>query len=73
MHEILKPLPFEEVFTLTRFIKGELSNYILDEDVSQLEEYFPDSDVVSISGAGHWVHSEKPEEFIEAVLEFCLR
>lgn len=73
MHEILKPLPFEEVFTLTRFIKGELSNYILDEDVGQLEEYFPDSDVVSISGAGHWVHSEKPEEFIEAVLEFCLR
>jgi len=73
MEEILKPLPEKEVFVLTRFIKGELSNYILDEDIPQLEEYFPDSDVVSVAGAGHWVHSEKPDEFIEAVLEFCLR
>lgn len=73
MPEILKALPKQEVFTLTRFIKGELSNYILDEDIPELEEYFPDSDVVTIEGAGHWVHSEKPEEFIEAVLEFCLR
>jgi esterase len=73
MEEILKPLPELESFVLTRFIKGELSNYILDEDVDQLEAYFPDSDVISISGAGHWVHSEQPDVFVNAVLEFCLR
>ena len=73
MQEILKSLPFQEVFTRTRFIKGGLSNYILDEDVTVLESYFPDSDVISIEGAGHWVHSEKPQEFIDAVLDFCLR
>lgn len=73
MSEILKALPVDEIFVLTRFIRGELSNYIMDDDIPQLEEYFPDSDVVSVTGAGHWVHSEKPDDFVEAVLEFCLR
>lgn len=73
MPEILKALPHEEVFVLTRFIRGELSNYILDEDWDEIEEYFPDSDLVTIPGAGHWVHAEKPDLFIESVLAFCLR
>jgi len=73
MPEILKALPEQEVFTQTLFIRGELSNYILDEDLESIENQFPDSQVVTISGAGHWVHAEKPQEFIHAVLEFCLR
>jgi esterase len=73
MPEILKALPQAEVFVNTRFIRGELSNYVLDEDWDEIEEYFPDSDLVTIPGAGHWVHAEKPDLFIESVLEFCLR
>jgi esterase len=73
MSEILKALPQAEVFVNTRFIRGELSNYVLDEDWDEIEEYFPDSDLVTIPGAGHWVHAEKPDLFIESVLEFCLR
>jgi pimeloyl-ACP methyl ester carboxylesterase len=57
----------------TLFIRGELSNYILDEDIPELEDLFPDSDLITIRNAGHWVHAEAPEEFVEIVLGFCLR
>lgn len=73
MPEILKALPEKEVFTNTLFIRGELSNYILDEDFEAIENQFPDCHIITIEGAGHWVHAEKPHEFIHAVLEFCLR
>lgn len=73
MEEILAPLPFKEVFIPTLFIRGELSNYILEEDYGQLEEYFPDCTIKTIPDAGHWVHAEAPELFIDTVLEFCLQ
>jgi pimeloyl-ACP methyl ester carboxylesterase len=73
MPEILTILPNNEIFNSTLFIRGMLSNYILDEDISQLEDQFTDFQIVSIENAGHWVHAEAPFEFIEKVLEFCLR
>ncbi len=73
MENILSVLPEKEVMLPTLFIRGELSNYILDEDIEQLEDQFPDSEIVTIKNAGHWVHAEAPEEFVDAVLGFCLR
>jgi esterase len=73
MPHILAALPEEEVFTPTLFIRGDRSNYILDEDFYQLESYFPDSHVETIHGAGHWVHAEAPDLFMNAVLEFLVR
>lgn len=73
MENILSALPEKEVMLPTLFIRGELSNYILDEDFYQIEEMFPDSDIQTINGAGHWVHAEAPDEFMDAVLGFCLR
>jgi esterase len=73
MSEILSELPFKEVFIPTLFIRGELSDYIVDADLSRLEDYFPDSNMVTIDNSGHWVHAEAPEEFTDAVLSFCLR
>jgi len=73
MDQILEPIPETEVFTPTLFIRGELSNYILDEDIQEIENLFPDSQYITISQAGHWVHAEKPDEFVDAVLGFCLR
>lgn len=73
MGAILSALPNEEVMTQTLFIRGEQSGYILDADIPELEEHFPDSQVVTIPDAGHWVHSEAPDAFVNAVLEFCLR
>jgi pimeloyl-ACP methyl ester carboxylesterase len=73
MENILSMLPEKEVMLPTLFIRGELSNYILDEDIPQLEDQFPDSEIITIKGAGHWVHAEAPEEFVDVVLGFCLR
>ncbi|MCC6700837.1 MAG: alpha/beta fold hydrolase [Fluviicola sp.] len=73
MQHILAALPEEENFTPTLFIRGGMSRYILDEDVQELENAFPDSQLLTIENAGHWVHAEAPDVFINTVLEFLLR
>ncbi|MFM7466844.1 MAG: alpha/beta fold hydrolase [Crocinitomicaceae bacterium] len=73
MSEILKEIPKNESWVSTLFIRGELSNYILDEDIADLESIFPDSQLVTIPDAGHWVHAEAPDAFLSEVLSFCLR
>lgn len=52
------------------FIRGERSKYIQDEDEDRLLEFFPFSDIETISDAGHWIHAEQPEALSEMVLEF---
>lgn len=54
------------------FVDGELSQYILEEDVELIEEHFPDSEIATISGAGHWVHAENPKSFFEVVSRFLI-
>ncbi|MFM7681651.1 MAG: alpha/beta fold hydrolase [Bacteroidota bacterium] len=73
MPEILSALPEIEVLLPTLFIRGSQSDYILDSDVEAIENIFPDSQLVTIENAGHWVHAEAPEEFTDTVLSFCLR
>jgi pimeloyl-ACP methyl ester carboxylesterase len=73
MPEILGALPEKEVFTPTLFVRGALSNYIEAEDFPVIETYFPDSQIISIENAGHWVHAESPEDFFHRTLEFLIR
>ncbi len=73
MVNILAALSSKEVFIPTLFIRGALSNYILDQDIDDLEDQFSDFNLVTIENSGHWVHSESPTEFLNSVLEFCLR
>jgi esterase len=73
MPEILSALPQKEVLIPSLFIRGALSDYILDTDLEEIENLFPDTQLVTIENAGHWVHAEAPEEFMDAVLTFCLR
>lgn len=73
MENILSEVPPLEVETPTLFIRGELSNYILDEDLEEIENSFIDMELVTIENAGHWVHAEAPQEFIDSLLSFCLR
>ncbi|VVC92600.1 unnamed protein product [Leptidea sinapis] len=40
------------------------------DDLPEIKEYFPLADLVFIEGAGHWVHSQKPEKFLETVCKF---
>ena len=73
MRSILNALPEIEVLSPTLFIKGANSNYILEEDYESIENIFLDSEIQSISGAGHWVHADSFEEFTECVIGFLLR
>lgn len=52
------------------FIKGANSNYILPEDFSSIRSIYPDAAIVEIPNAGHWLHAEQPELFMEAVIKF---
>lgn len=74
MPEILSEMPEgDEIFTPTLFIRGALSNYVLDEDMPSIEEQFADAEFVTVENAGHWVHAEAPGDFLDALLTFCLR
>jgi esterase len=70
---ILSALPKGEISIPTLFIRGELSNYVLDEDVESIEEQFIDAEIKTVKEAGHWVHAEAPSDFMETLLSFCLR
>ena len=54
----------------TLFVAGEKSNYILPQDEFQIKQQFPNSSVVTIKNAGHWVQAENPTDFNEVVKEF---
>jgi pimeloyl-ACP methyl ester carboxylesterase len=54
----------------TLIITGANSNYVTEEDQKDFQNRFTNIEMISIAGAGHWVHAEKPKEFFEAVLGF---
>jgi pimeloyl-ACP methyl ester carboxylesterase len=60
----------KEVSALTLFLRGSESGYIYDEDIPVIRNFFPNAIIQTIKGAGHWVQAEKPEEFLEAILDF---
>lgn len=54
------------------WIGGDRSDYISDEDVPAMRALFPKTRRMTVRGAGHWVHSEKPDEVITALRGFLL-
>jgi esterase len=66
---ISAPVPFTKP---TLFIRGEKSNYINSEDEPLIRELFPQAEIQTIIGAGHWVHADKLEEFLKRVFKFLL-
>ena len=56
----------------TLFIRGGNSPYIKNDDMA-ITGQFPNNEIETIRGAGHWLHAEKPEEFYQIVRSFMLR
>ncbi|MFV0304383.1 MAG: alpha/beta fold hydrolase [Moheibacter sp.] len=54
----------------TLFLRGEKSNYILDEDFDLIMHHFPQAVIKTIPNAGHWIHAENPKVFFEDVVKF---
>lgn len=54
------------------FIRGSESHYIQPEDERKIWELFPDYELITIEGAGHWVQADKPQEFLEIIQRFSI-
>jgi len=52
------------------WIAGANSSYVLDEDRPYMDALFPTTRLIRIKNAGHWVHSEQPGIFLEALRRF---
>jgi pimeloyl-ACP methyl ester carboxylesterase len=59
--EFLKP---------TLFIGGSNSNYILSDDENLIFRHFPKAQISIVKDAGHWIHAEAPEVFVEICFKF---
>ena len=70
IQEVLTEIKTENNLTKTLFIRGELSNYILEEDISEIRKALPNSMVSTIKNVGHWLHAENPIEFYKIVTTF---
>ncbi|XP_076662606.1 sn-1-specific diacylglycerol lipase ABHD11 [Halictus rubicundus] len=57
----------------TLFIGGALSDYIKVEDQDDIRKLFPSAEFLYISGANHWVHADKPSDFMKIAVDFINR
>lgn len=72
MDEVYSPTqPHGVCETETLFIRGSKSHYIMAEDEADIRVKFPNSQIVTVEDAGHWVHAEKPQEVYALVKEFA--
>ena len=69
--KLLKGLDSESPFEQPAlFIRGAQSSYVGDDDIPIIEQLFPHFRLVTLAGAGHWLHAEAPKLFNEEVLSF---
>ncbi|WP_439151903.1 alpha/beta fold hydrolase [Winogradskyella sp.] len=69
--EVGEALPIHSIFKKdTLFLRGDKSEYIGNSDEAIIKRHFPNSKIITISKAGHWLHAENPKEFYDAVIKF---
>jgi pimeloyl-ACP methyl ester carboxylesterase len=72
------PVIMEEIKSGSHFknpvllVRGGLSDYLTDADLSEMKNLFPLTLVKTIANASHWVHADAPVEFYTLVHEFLL-
>lgn len=54
------------------WLAGERSDYVRPEHGPTMRRLFPRTTLVTVKGAGHWVHSEQPDVFVTALRTFLL-
>jgi len=57
----------EQFEGMVTFIRGELSDYVSADYYDEINHKFPNNQIKEIKGAGHWVYSEKPIDFLDMV------
>ena len=71
--KIIEEVYFRTIDTNTLFIRGTKSDYILPSDFDEINFKFPNSNIVSIEDAGHWVHAEAPQVFYDTIFSFLTK
>ncbi|GAA5883044.1 hypothetical protein JCM16303_006807 [Sporobolomyces ruberrimus] len=57
--------PGERIFDKpSLFLKGKRSKYINSKNIPIINQFFPNSRLETLD-AGHWVHAERPKEFVD--------
>ncbi|CAL7947224.1 unnamed protein product [Xylocopa violacea] len=54
----------------TLFIGGANSDYLRKQDHDKIKELFPSAHFIYINDANHWVHADKPIEFLKVTIDF---
>ena len=54
----------------TLFLRGMRSDYVGAADGPVIQQMFPRARLEAIPGAGHWVHAEAFDPFMQAVTQF---
>ena len=70
--EIVKGIESDDPFEgPALFVRGANSDYVLDDDILDIQELFPQARLVTVPGAGHWVHADNPDYLLDKVVDFC--
>ncbi|XP_016897175.1 sn-1-specific diacylglycerol lipase ABHD11 isoform X2 [Cynoglossus semilaevis] len=54
----------------TLFLGGASSPYISSDDFPEIQRLFPCADIQYIPDASHWIHADKPLDFISSIISF---
>lgn len=52
------------------FLHGAESDYVLPQHEDLILALFPRARIQAVEGAGHWLHADKPAEFLQAIAGF---
>ncbi len=71
MEEIGDGLETSAIFTgPVLFLRGSHSEYVSDDDYPEIINHFPNARMETVSDAGHWLHADNPQEFIQFSADF---
>lgn len=62
-----EPAPGNRYEEAALFIAGGQSDYVLARHEAQISALFPRARIERIADAGHWVHADQPQQFLELV------
>ena len=54
------------------FLRGGESRYVENHCLPEIERLFPQSRVQTVSGAGHWLHIDRPREVHDAIARYLI-
>ena len=68
IENMLKQINSVNIFEgMTYFLRGEKSKHIQEADFVSISTLFPNYKIIDIQNAGHWVHVDEKEFFLNTI------